>query len=391
VPHFAVDINPLHLLPNPVEIGFKWIASGLHNLSKGLVTLYEKLIIHPVYPNPGSWSDNLFANSLGLAEGLAYAVAIILVCVSVVWHRRAISAAHAIFNMAMIAAIGPSYFWFCDWVLSNFGERISKAFLKMSEIGGGSHSGLLSLPSIADPLGALFGFGSILFFGTWLVMFFYIYALLIFFVKFFGLIAFALKPLGPRSEKNFNAVVSIGLVTLVFGRPLAIFILELGKLASDHLNPGTTSFGDSFWLSASFITAIGAQIWLWWITIKTVNNVLGHVSSTARVSGKVQTESVNRQKVDANVVNSRFAASMKPAAASQGAMPLKNVASLEAKRRLAGAAIEKAIPAAKAVGGKIHPGVAAAMAATDVAASKAKAYSGNTNNDNHQQPAQEEQ
>jgi hypothetical protein len=273
----------LHALPNPFDpfgTAMNALANMVQDLFKGLVSIFEQMIIHPPRPGPGSWQDELYGQGYGLALALVAGLSLIITVWAMIKQDRFNDLPIALGKLVLVGGLGYKWFDLCAW-LTNAGAILGESaqFYHSTNSSGG---GLLSIPAPENPLGAIAGLSTVMFFGFWLVGIFYAYQILIIFVTFLGLPAFALSALGGGWLKFWHWLVSLGLVSMVFGQPAAVLCLELSQIAIDHLPAGQSSFGASFYTCAGIALAVFVQFLLVLATHKVWQDVSGRVHSTVR-------------------------------------------------------------------------------------------------------------
>jgi len=152
--------------------------------------------------------------------------------------------------------------------------------------------------------------GAVTLFGVILVGIFYMYEVVVILVQFTGILVFAVSPLGARTKKLLNLLISLGLVAMVFGRATAVFCLELSKIAINNLPGGSTPFGATFFIVVGILLAIAMQYALLYVTYRGQQMIVGRVASSVR--GKVETTTKQRKTVDVTSALAAHAATMKP-------------------------------------------------------------------------------
>lgn len=299
-------------IPNPFNINlnpFEWIRDQIHGLFLGTVGLIEKMIINPPRPKAGPWQQYIYGSALGLAGTLAIAVTIVVIVLAMFFQGRIRSLGPALIVVAVIGLAGPLWFRLCAYLVE-LGDQLAKSAEFYTPVGTPTGVSWLIIPPIDNVLGAITGLSSVTGAGIILVMIFFMYEVLVILVQFFGILAFAFSPLGPRSRKLLNVLVSVGLVTMVFGRATAVFSLELSKIATNNLPGGSTSFGSTFFIISGIWLAIGMQGVLFYVTYQGQQMIMGRVSS--KVSGKVETTTKQRKTSTMGSALAAHAATMQP-------------------------------------------------------------------------------
>jgi len=310
--------NPFNAL-NPttyINDAFNWINGKIHDLFTGLATTFQNVLTNPPQFHAASWQDYLDGSSIALANMLIFAVATCLFVIIMFRHQRLKSLPHLAITVVGLAIADQSFFTLCDW-LSSTGHTLSVAAQfyhpTTNGSGGSSVSGsLLVVPTFANVIGSIIGLSWLAFFGVILVaIVVFTYILIGEVVRFLILPVFVLRPIGDRSQKFFDWLVSLGLVAMVFGLATAVFCLELGKMATDNLPAGTTSFGSTFYLTAALGLAIFMQVILVLATHSVwVNARTGRLFSTIR--GRVESFTRRNRRAEAQSVHAAHARTMQP-------------------------------------------------------------------------------
>jgi hypothetical protein len=342
---FAIDLNPLPSL-NPLH----YIQEDLNKLFDGLLSSFQKVFIHPPHPTPGNWEDYLYGNAIGLAGVLSVAVCVTLFVLMMVFHQKIKSFGLALLAAACIGALYPAYFAFMDFLIKS-GDDLAQAMHWYKP----HDPEFTHLPAFGNILGSILGIGSVTVTGGTLIGIFAIYELIIIVVKFFTPIAIAMGALGDRSKKFLSWLISLGLVTMVFGRAFAIFAIDTGRMVTENLDVANNGFIKTVFITVALLLAIILQGVLIWLTHKVTNNVVGRTYS--RVFGQVESLDRKQDQMGLGGLDAHLN--------TKGAIPVMMVDSQpdaaenrSAINRVGGAVIMKAASA-------IHPaaGVAAAAAA----------------------------
>lgn len=300
------SLNPLDYF-NP----FEWVLDNIRDMFQDVAGFIERWVINPPRPVPGDWQDYLYGNGLGFAQTLAVAVAMVMVLIAMFLNKKINSAGQAIFIAILIAAGGPLFFAAADAASAagnQFAGNIKDLYEPISQGG----NGLLALPDIVNPLGAIFGLGTVVFFGAFLVGIFIAYEVMIVGILFFALIILALYPLGNWAERLANWMLSFLIVALFAGQAAAIFWLEMGQLVLDKLPEGAggNSFVATLVLDTAILLAIGSQVMLIWGTQTAIVKAKGYFNNNIR--GRVETYTQQRQQVDVKAFDTSSRMSINP-------------------------------------------------------------------------------
>jgi hypothetical protein len=294
LPKIPIPTPSLPSWANP----FNWLKDEIHKLLTGLTSFFETILLHPPRPPRANWQDYLFGNALGLTPALEIFTVVLVVVIALFHQGYFPRVTQALLMIIVLACIIPIFFSLCDYLIAA-GDQLAQGAVFYNPPDNSGDKSLIVLPTISDVLGGVIGFTVIGILGFVLIMFILVYELVIIAVKFAFLPAYALKPLNERTERWFGRIVSLALVSMLFGRAAAVFCLELGKLAANNLPFNGNTFIEVIYLAAGFVFAIAVQISL----LKGTSHVYskatgGRVSSDSKVRGKVDTNNTKRQKVD---------------------------------------------------------------------------------------------
>ncbi|HVS58590.1 MAG TPA: hypothetical protein VHD60_02500 [Candidatus Saccharimonadales bacterium] len=309
--------NPLNAL-NPatyINDAFNWINGKIHGMFMNVATVIEQYLTNPPQLHAATLQDYLDGNAIGIANLLIFGVAICLLVIIMFKHQRLRSLPHLAITIVILAIADQSFFVFWDWLIVA-GHNLAVAAQFYHPSNSGSHnvdaSALLVDPGFSNVIAGIIGLLWLTFVGVSLTLIVvFAYGLIGEAVRFLILPAFVLRPLGERSQKFFDWLVSLGLVAVVFGMPVAIFCLELGKAATDNLVAGHTAIGSTFYLTAALLLGMFLQIVLVIATHSVwVNARTGQLFSTVR--GRVESFSRRNRRADTQSVIAAHARTMQP-------------------------------------------------------------------------------
>lgn len=268
--------NPLSLLGN-VFNPFDWLSGAISGLAKSEVGMFEQSIISPPPQPPHNWVDYLYGNAVGVSGLLSVGLTILLLSIAVIKHSTTSKFAMSFIMSCLVGVLAPIWFAAMNWLVG-LGTNLATwaQFYHPHD--------LVSLPNTNNPLGQIIALGAIFGVGSLVVLAFFAYSIVIVAVTFFGLPAMVLFPLGERARGFLNWIITLGLVSMVFGRPVAIVILEISKFLSDALANGNWFF-ETFILIGGFAMALIAQVILVVMLHTQVDKVTGAVKS--QVTGTV--------------------------------------------------------------------------------------------------------
>lgn len=366
--------NPLNVF-NPgsyINDAFNWLNGKIHDLFTGLATTIQDVLINPPQFHAATWQDYLDGSSIALANMLIFAVAVCLMVIIMFRHQRLKSLPHLAVTILGLAIADQSFFTLFDW-LGSTGHTLALAaqFYHPASTGSGGSSAaanLLAVPTFVNVIGSVVGLAWLTFLGILVVsIVVFAYILIGEVVRFLILPAFVLRPIGDRSQKFFDWLVSLGLVATVFGLAVAVFCLELGKMATDNLPGGSTSFGSTFYLTAALGLALFMQVVLVIATHSVwVNARTGRLFSTIR--GRVESFTRRNRRPDVQSVNAAHARTMQPIPVTVAQPKIKH----RAGRQLAAEAtrIGTAKVAASRFVATAHPAVGAVVLGASTVANK---------------------
>jgi hypothetical protein len=298
-------------LPKWLTDPWGYIRDKFIDLYNSLGTLFGQYVIHPPGPVPGSWVNDMYGNALGLSMGLAGAVFLVLMTVSMFFQKKLISTGKALVIAVLIGTIGPLFYEGSYWLVRT-GNDLTRA------VAGGNSQQLLNLPEIHNVFGAIAGISTLLFFGGILLSIFLAYQLAIILATFFALPLLTLYPLGRIPQGALRWVVSVGTVAALLGRPTAALELNAASHAIDGLPKDTPSFVAIAILIVTFLIAILTQIGLVYLAHKGYSGIEGIVRGSSLVHGKVEMTTKDTLKVESDRANDRYAGRMAAVAAVAG-------------------------------------------------------------------------
>jgi hypothetical protein len=271
---------------NPFEHFFDFVDDKLQDLREEVLNTLERLIISPLVEVGSKLEAYLYGNALGVSGLLVSAVTFIVIMLAAFRRKYVVNVLHAFIMAAVVGLAGHVWFQIAAWAqaLGRDSSRSVIAFFEGAPTGGGGSNLFGNLPEINNILGSIFATGATLFFGAPLVLIFMIYAVASVMVTFLMLPALAMSPLGERSQKWLNVLISIGIVAMTIGGPAAILCLELGNFMAKNANIDNNWIISSFWTVIGIVAAIGIQIVLLIVTYKTWQRVSGQVGASVRGS-----------------------------------------------------------------------------------------------------------
>lgn len=287
--------NPLDSL-NP----FTNLAGYIQDSYQGLMKQFEQIIANTPQGKPGSYIELIYGSAWGLANTLILAITLVLVLSAMFWRRRFKSVFHAV-SVAFVLGVGGAIFFpLCDQLYAA-GSQL--AHLAQFYHPKGQKESVLStvvdLGTNANPFVLIVGYGFMALLGLILVVIIYGYVVFIIGFKLIFLPALSLSPLGERGMKFLNILISFGLVSLVFGRAMAILWIELSRLAVDTAPLGSSQLGQVILTCFGLILAIVFQGLLLWAGYAGTSVVTGSIMSNIR--GMVESFNRQTQKVDGKV------------------------------------------------------------------------------------------
>lgn len=256
------DLNPLNA-----------IGDAIRGARDTLIAMVEQIIANPPRISDDASIKTLYQVALVPANQLSWAVFVFALIVSLLTFRAFGRIVYALIVMLIVVAVAPSYIFFMN-ELAKIGDSVTEA---VSGIFTSQMSD--SVSSIGNPLLDLMSFGGVVFWAYITTGFFvsadYAYTLMVFLIP----LAFAVSAMGPRTRNVFNAFASIALVLALFGRPVAVLVLELFQGVS-AVNPGSNAeFTENLLTAISFLIAVIIQLLLMIVSYLGINRVQGAIAS----------------------------------------------------------------------------------------------------------------
>jgi len=298
----GIDLN----FPDPFEA----IEEGLREVVQFMLDFFSQVLGAPIRPEPTTWFNALFGQTIGLAFFLTIPVLVVIVSIVMLVRRRLRSLLHVFVVILAFSTLGLSWLAICNWLIG-FGDTLAGLMSFFESYGT---PGSFSLPDTDSIWSSIFSLMWIGLFGTILIGIIFIYVITNYVIMLLVPIAFALSPLGKRSQSLLEWLVSIGLVSMIFGRAVARFCIELGKVFIANLPGGDNWIGQTAYIVAAFVLAIVSQFVLVWAVHQGVQNVAGRIigRTTSKVQGDVNATNRRPQPVDVKSVNNAHAATMNP-------------------------------------------------------------------------------
>ncbi len=286
---------------------FALLTDKFREMYQSMVELFEWLILDPPTLGQNPITTFLYGNAMGAAPLLAVVVLSFTMVMAIFWSKRRAAFARAALVFVAVIVLTPLWYELIA-AFEQMGDDLSGAMMGMFDQFATDTSGkrvLLPIIAITDVVlaGVTLAFAAAL--VTILMAIFTGYEFITVAFGFLGLLSFALLALGPRARKIFNFLVSMGIVSMVLGRPTAMFFIDLGQwYASTLANTPMAAFITGLVTVASLFIAIAAQFALLILTYVSVSRVAGLVD--ARITGTVKaisdnrTKSLHRTEVDVN-------------------------------------------------------------------------------------------
>lgn len=284
---------------------FGAIADALKAAYDQLIVLFEWLILNPRSLQTTPLGEFLAGNAIGAAPLLAGMVFGVLLVLALFGKRFRLGFVKAALILLAVVVIGPIWYEIVA-ALENVGDGLSVATQSLFERPDGSASGVLPTLNAIDAFWGVIIFGWACFFGTTLVFMFVLYEWVTVATAFLGLLSFALIALGDRARKVFLGLVSIAIVTMVIGRPVAMLLLELGRAFSGVLSDAPNSISIVGVVTVgSLLLAFLAQIVLFFLMYKGVSSVAGRidavVTGTVKAISDVTLKESQKSVITANI------------------------------------------------------------------------------------------
>lgn len=293
---------------NPID-PFGSIKDQLLDLYKSMTDLFQRVFIDPPRVSNSTVFSGLYEESMNLAIYLSYILLVAVIVIAALAFRKIERVGKAFFIFLVLATLGPLWLWFVnqlillgnDWAqLMNFYDPPESSSAGEANI----------LPGVSNDIGHIVGLGLALMAGSVLAGFIMTFDFFIIMFKFWGPIAFSISSFGKRAAQFSNIILSLGLVAAVFGRPFAVFFLEMGQVAVFTFPFGTTVFGAFVYTIGSYAIAGLSQLILIAACYKGIASVEGWIMS--KTKGAVDATIKNIAKVDINKSNKNHTAGLKP-------------------------------------------------------------------------------
>lgn len=257
------------------------IAQALLQKCIDLVNFFQNFLVHPVRPPEGDWTNWLYGNAIGLSGYFAVSLAISGLLLAYFSRKIAIRAGYAVIIALLATPLFVLFFELCDGV-TKAADSVTAALAKSGDLMGGGN--LIVVPSIGDPIWALFGLGGIFVSGGALTLVMVIYAIIIIAVKFLTLIVLVLSSFFEWARRWFEWCISLGLVAMLLGRTVAMLIILMVKGITYSVH--SVAFG-----VIALVAGLAFATYLQYKLVKKTHSVVGKVAAHARsrVSGRVET------------------------------------------------------------------------------------------------------
>lgn len=265
---------------------FGAIADSLKNGYEQFIIWLEWFLLNPLPIDESPMAVMLGGNALGTAPFLALAIFVVLSTLAIFAARFRIGFVRSLLTVLLMIVLAPLWYNLIGY-LKDAGDGLTVAVIELfATLTNTGTEDIFQMFSVGDAFWGAALFGIAVFHGIGLLFLFTAYEWVSVLVAFLGLITLALVPLGERARKALNALIAIGLVTMVFGKPIAVLSLEIGQSLGNVFD-GSPSEISAFAITTvgSLIIAFWSQLLLGFLMYRGVSNVAGRVN--AAISGKV--------------------------------------------------------------------------------------------------------
>lgn len=328
------------------------LGDAMEKFVTGLMAIFSLMLGQPQALSPDSTSDAIFAAFVMLAAFMAVPVSSLVVVLAMLFKHRLASVAHAIIVFFTLSVIGTGWVGFGVFLMT-FGDQLAKA------AGWYQRGKDITIPAFQDVIGAIFGSLTIAGWGGALMLVIAFFGLANYVVLALTPLAFSLSPLGRRAQAFFEWLFSIGVVSMVFGRATARLIVDFGRYFMD-VRKDDNWFVQCVYIAVTFGTAIYVEIALIKSIHRKLQSFMGRVTgrSTAKVSGKVDTNPKRRQEVDVKSINAIHQGALSPVMLQQNTAQtnavkrtsVRTMVANQASQRVHHAVLAKAAASAHPVG-----------------------------------------
>ncbi len=230
--------GPFDILTNPAEEFAEYLRDKTFEALNYLVKTAESFLTDPPRPDiGGDWATYLFGNFWGLAQQVSILVAIVFGLVVILVRSRGKQTLQAL-GMAALIGVGGGVFYLLAYYATTLGDQLAAAAM--------FHQSPNALVLAEGPVYdnallafVLMGFAALLAFILILQTIVFVYIGL--FIQILGVLLLSLLIVGRFGQTMWRWALSIGLVSVVFGRAISAFSLEFGQLGIDNLPPDSRS------------------------------------------------------------------------------------------------------------------------------------------------------
>ncbi|RWZ78730.1 MAG: hypothetical protein EOT05_03205 [Candidatus Microsaccharimonas sossegonensis] len=243
----------------------------------------------------------LFANGYGFGTALALVIALIMVPMGILISRHRLSAVYSLLIFVASTVLGTVWFLAIS-TMNSLSRSLTILVLSIGQQTASKTDPAIVLPDFTFGNGLFDSaiFASLFSWSMALTLLFVSYQLINIVLTLFGVIVAYMYGMGPRSRRTMSVIISILLVTELFGQPVAIAIVELSNWFA-NLIPSSGLFWIGLINWAGMTLAILSQIVMPFLFYRSVSNVIGKLNG--EIKGSVRSWTQGRQKVEARVTN----------------------------------------------------------------------------------------
>lgn len=304
---------------NPIEWLLGFLVTALGNTLVSIMQIVEWAVLYRPPIDEFPFYNQLGGSAVGAAGPIVYIVMFIIISTAIFLPAARGRVIPAMFYAVAVSIATPYWYrmiggiqtWsieLTNGVLTIYGDSISGQ-VNPDQPGESITSKILEFnPGIFGQMDLFLGSTTLMaatFWGVHLVSIVWSYVILTQVVAFGGLIAAALLGFGGRVEKVFQMFVSLGLVSVLFGVPVVVLILETGIAftGSEFWNnvSGGSAYATGFIVVLTLVLAVASQILLVLVFYKATQKVMGKLKSfieggniSARLLGRSFDSGVNQ-------------------------------------------------------------------------------------------------
>jgi hypothetical protein len=292
----------------------QWLNDQIQGSVMTLVEWVQHLLMNPPNLMSSGPAIYLFGNAVGLAPTLAY-VAVYTGALLAMFQQKRIKNLVQLVAAAIFVTIGATFWFWASAILYDWGTQLAQA-LHWYHPTTGTGSGMITLNPLSNVGMSIVGFAGIGIAALLLWAILLMYTGLNVAINFWFLPALTLYGLGDGWKKFVKLIVSLMLVTMLFGRGGAVFVIDTFRWLAGGVNTGVVELNTAMtygFTTCGLFAAVGVQCLLLWLTYKGISFIEGkYLDGRSEVTGKVQTETDEALRANIQQANIQHAQSMVP-------------------------------------------------------------------------------